>query len=53
MKEIDNVLDKYTVMEENKIRGYHQYMKTKNTDKVADMVMILEKLIDKPMVNIQ
>ena len=30
-----------------------KYMNTKNTDKVADMVMILEKLIDKPMVNIQ
>lgn len=26
-----------------------KYMNTKNTDKVADMVMILEKLIDKPM----
>lgn len=30
-----------------------KYMNTKNTGKVADMVMILEKLIDKPMVNIQ
>lgn len=30
-----------------------KYMNTKNTNKVADMVMILEKLIDKPMVNIQ
>lgn len=26
-----------------------KYMNTKNTDKVADMVMVLEKLIDKPM----
>lgn len=26
-----------------------KYMNTKNTNKVADMVMILEKLIDKPM----
>lgn len=30
-----------------------KYMNTKNTGKVVDMVMILEKLIDKPMVNIQ
>ena len=30
-----------------------KYMNTKSTTKVVDMVMILEKLIDKPMVNIQ
>lgn len=38
MKKIDNVLDKYTVMEENKIRGYHQYMKTKNIDILKESV---------------
>ena len=30
-----------------------KYMNTKNTNKVANMVEVLEKLIDKPMVNIQ
>lgn len=30
-----------------------KYMNTKSSTKVADMVMVLEKLIDKPTVNIQ